>query len=166
MADPQFLAENDRGTVCVEGNELCVDSTIPDAAKVRIGSPAVPGQSGGGGTLSIDIPLAELNDQGRPKRRALMELSAGRGSLGNEMKLSLQHGTETTDAAMHPLMQYNEQQGVIEFLKPVKFVTGSPIDPITPLPPTTPHELWSHDRAYYVVEQGREIGRASCRERV
>lgn len=120
MAEPQILADNDRGQTCVEGNAFCQDSKILDAAELRIGSPAAPGQSGGGGKLSIDVLLPETDDDGRHKRRAIVELRGGEGSLGAEVKLGvLKQGGETSDADMKDIFQYHAALNHLEFLVPI-----------------------------------------------
>lgn len=79
----EFLADDERGCVRVEGNELITDSKIADAAAVRVGSPKQDGASSGGGKFSFDDTTVPGS------RREIALLSVGDGVFGPEFKLQL-----------------------------------------------------------------------------
>lgn len=108
----KILDDNERGQARVEGNELIVESKIPDAAAVRVGAPVSP-ESGGGGKLSFD-------DVTKPDSRLeIGKISVGNGIFGPELKIALlKKGGASVDGDMIDLLQ--AWATGIEFLVPVK----------------------------------------------
>jgi hypothetical protein len=114
MADVTVLADNERGRITVEGNEVLATSKIPDAAKFRVRAPRVPGESGGGGAISFD---AQDDQDGRWKEVQLIT-GAMNGARGGEGKLIvLAEGGIIDDAHQRTIIEWDSNK--VEFKVPI-----------------------------------------------
>lgn len=108
----KILEHNARGQTAVEGNELFQDSSIDDAAAMRIGGP-------NGGKLSWD----RLPDGIGGTRREIALMTAGEGWQGPEWKLILlKKGGQTADADQVTVMEATAEG--LEIKVPVKGLQG------------------------------------------
>lgn len=104
----QIIAENDRGYVALDGNELIVGSKIVDPPKVRVTSPCDQ-SGGGGGVLSANISrrtgtVCDGHEQIEMGFLRIGQSEAVRGQTDNpraEYNILLNVGGED-DAAMQP----------------------------------------------------------------
>ena len=109
-----ILADNERGTVFVEGNEVLAESKIADAAKFRVRAPREPGQSGGGGAFSFDV---KDHVDGQWKEVQLIT-GAMTGARGGEGKLIvLMEGGVIDDAHQRTIIEWDSNR--VEFKVPI-----------------------------------------------
>jgi hypothetical protein len=121
---PQTIRESARGRVWWNsGNELLIDSDLlfPDAAKVRVGAPFVPGETGGGGAFSWDIIGGDMPGMSGGKRVEVIVAPGGMGpNGGGELGLFItKAGTwgNITDAAQARV--FRATADVVEFSVPI-----------------------------------------------
>lgn len=119
-----IIAETAKGQLRIQNDELIMDSKVADAAKMRVGSMTVPGQTGGGGGYSFDI-ITETSENNRRTEAGV--ITGTRSHLeGGEIDISIWDGTEPiTDES---------QKKVAEFRVPVKLagrVAGLPTLKVT-----------------------------------
>jgi len=106
----QIIAENDRGYVALDGNELIVGSKILDPPKLRVTSPCDT-SGGGGGILSANISrragvVCEGHEQVEMGFLRIEQSAAVRGQPGNprgEYNILLNVGGEDDAAMQHGL---------------------------------------------------------------
>lgn len=111
-----IIAETHNGQLRLQGNETITDAKDADAAKFRVGSRRVPGQSGGGGAYSWDI-ITEVSEGNHRTEAAV--LVGGFNGKGGEVGLCLWDGTEPiTDASQKKVVEFRHNE--IEFKVPVK----------------------------------------------
>jgi hypothetical protein len=123
---PETLKENSVGRLWWNGgNELLMDSKIPDASKFRIGAPWQAGESGGGGGLSFDIIGGIANASPQRRIEAVLFVGSMDNHGGGELSINLlKRGTwaNITDAAQIKIMEATSD--LIEFKAPVRFSGG------------------------------------------
>src|SRR5262245_37051598 len=99
----------------MQGNEVMVDAKDPDAAKFRVGSRYVKGQSGGGGGYSFDI--IEEAAEGNRRIEAVV-LVGGSNGKGGELGMCIWDGTTPiTDASQRKVAEFRHDG--IEFKVPI-----------------------------------------------
>lgn len=118
----KVLADNSQGILWNnDGNETIQDAKNADAAKFRVGSPHVPGQSGGGGAVSFDV----IEGSGETARRKEVAVVVGgfNGQQG-EIGICVWNGQEPFgDATQIKVMEIRGNE--IEFKVPVKGLSAS-----------------------------------------
>jgi len=103
----QIIAENDRGYVGLDGNELIVGSKVFDPPKVRVTCPANE-DGGGGGVLSANISrragvVCDGHDQVEIGFARFEQSESVRGQPGNpraEFAVNLNDGSGGADSSM------------------------------------------------------------------
>lgn len=111
----KIIEQNSEGKLIFNGNELKVVSTIAqgDAAFVKVISPYVEGESGGGGGFSIDA-----GDEGR--NFPLVELLGAMYQAGAEGKLvvlKVGTGSNPDDSDYQTIMEFTSNK--VEFKVPI-----------------------------------------------
>ena len=110
-----IIAETHNGQLRLQGNETIDDAKDADAAKFRVGSRHVPGESGGGGAYSFD--LIEEVAEGNHRTEAAV-LTGGFNGRTGEVGLSIWDGTEPiTDFSQKKVVEFYPDH--IEFKVPV-----------------------------------------------
>lgn len=109
------LAETHNGQLRIQGNEVLIDAKDPDAAKFRVGSREVAGQSGGGGAVSFDV--IERVEEGSPRIEAVVMVGGSNGR-GGELGLCVWDGTRPiSDASQRKVAEFRHD--VVEFKVPI-----------------------------------------------
>lgn len=110
----QILAENERGYVALDGNELIVGSKIDDPPKVRVTSPLTE-HGGGGGVISFNFSrqagiVCDGHQQDEVAMIRVEQAEDVRGQLGNrkaEVNLLLADGSGVGDVVKPFACVYN-----------------------------------------------------------
>ena len=139
-----ILSETSNGQLRMQGNEIIIDAKDADAAKFRVGSRHVPGQSGGGGAYSFD--LIDRAEEGSPRKEVVVLVGGYNGQQG-ELGICVWNGQEPFgDATQIKVMEIRGNE--IEFKVPVKGLT------VAPSAPASAAELRSSDGRWVTVQQG------------
>ena len=111
-----ILAETHNGQLRIQGNETIQDAKDADAAKFRVGSRHVPGQSGGGGAYSFDV-INEVSEGNH--RTEVAVIVGGYNGKGGEVGVCVWDGVEPiSDAGQPKVMEWRHDE--IEFKVPIK----------------------------------------------
>jgi hypothetical protein len=156
----QMLAENDRGWVALDGNELIVGSKLGDPPKVRLTSP-VNADGGGGGVLSFNVSRQEgvVCDGHQQDEIAMVRVEQAedvRGQVGNhkaELNLLLADGSGVGDVVKPFACVWNAVTRLMpQFAGALRSAVIGGVVPVTP--DTHTAELLSRDGKFLFVLQG------------
>lgn len=135
----QIIAENDRGWIALDGNEMIVGSKIFDPPKVRLTSP-VNTDGGGGGVISFNISrhagaAIDGHDQDEMAMLRVEQAEDVRGQVGNpkaELNIMLADGSGVGDVVKLFAIVWNRVTRFLpEFAQSIRMTLGGA--PPTPL---------------------------------
>lgn len=158
----QMIAENDRGWIALDGNEIIVGSKVFDPPKVRLTSP-VNADGGGGGVLSFNISrqAGVVQDGHQQDEMAMIRVEQAedvRGQLGNhkaELNIMLADGSGIGDVVKPFAFVWNAVTAALpEFVTAVAAVLGGHGIGPSPSQPTSPPMTGSFDGAEFQGSKG------------